>query len=362
VSGDLPTTRGRILAGLQRLSTFQHPDGRFSIWCGGQPGLEITARVAHRLLGLRGLPFPMAEEMLTKARDALLKAKYRDNALLPLDARFRQEMEGVEDAVAYYFAGDGRRAKAKALAFLRQNVHRDGERAYWEARTAWGGTLEVTADVARVMYDAGDPLFRPAFAYVTSKLVNGMLYSTADTRALVELLASLKFAPTSRAILDGREVLLSEVNVGREVTALSDNLIVRVDEEIEINHLEPRGDFRFTVEPSTRRLEVGERMQITITPQEQTIAPLVRLFLPGTLALLKGGVNAQTAHLPIERASLTVDAVAVRPGRGHLFVSVHDMYDAEKVGTAPGIAIEVTAPSSTPAGTVPPAPGGRRRS
>ena len=201
--------------------------------------------------------------------------------------------------------------------------------------------MEVTADAARVMYDAGDELFRPAFTFVTSKLVNGMLYSTADTRALVELLAFLRFDPSSRAVIDGQDVALGDVAIGQEVTALGDNLIVRVDEEIEINHLEPRADFRFSVKPSKTRLAVGERIQITVTPKEQTIAPLVRIFLPGNLALLKGGANAQTAHLPIERKELVVDAVAIRPGRAKLFVSIHDMYDADKVGTIPGIDIRV---------------------
>ena len=51
--------------------------------------------------------------------------------------------------------------------------------------------------------------------------------------------------------------------------------------------------------------------------------------------------KAQTAHLPIEEDELVVDAVAVRPGRGKLYVTVHDMYDADKVGTAPGIEIRV---------------------
>jgi hypothetical protein len=131
------------------------------------------------------------------------------------------------------------------------------------------------------------------------------------------------------------------VSIGKEVTALSDNLVVRVDEEIEINHLEPRADFQFAVKPTKTKLALGERIQITVTPREQTIAPLARLFLPGNLALLKGGANAQTAHLPIEQQELVVDAVAIRPGRGKLYVSVHDMYDADKVGTAPGIEISV---------------------
>lgn len=340
MSGDLPTTSGRILAGLQRLATFQYPDGMFAIWCGGQPGVDITARVAHRLLGLRGLPFPLAETMLVKAKDALLTAGYRDNSLLSLDAGFRQKMASAEDAVAYYFAGDGQ--QGAALQLLQRSVQREGNKAYWKARSAWGGDLEVTADVARVIYAAGDDLFRPAFTFVTSKLVNGMLYSTADTRALVELLASLKFDPATRAVIDGQEVVLGEAAMGREVTALSNNLVVRVDEEIEINHLEPRADFQFAVKPTKTRLALGERIQITVTPKEQTIAPLARLFLPGNLALLKGGANAQTAHLPIEQTELSVDAVAVRAGRGKLYVSVHDMYDADKVGTIPGIEINVT--------------------
>lgn len=311
----------------------------YAIWCGGTPGLDITSRVAHRLLGLRGLPFPMSETMLEKAKEALLKEKHRDNALLPLDKQFGREMSNPEDAVPYYFAGNGKRDDA--LALLRQTAKREGSKAYWPAKSAWGGNLEVTADAARAMYDAGDPLFRPSFTYVTGKLVNGMLYSTADTRALVELLASLKFDPADKAIIDGQEVALGEVTIGRQVTALNDNLIVRLDEEIEINHLEPRADFQFTVKPSKTKLQVGERIQITIAPKEQTICPVARIFLPGNLALLKGGANAQTAYLPIETKELTVDAVAVRPGRGKLYVSVHDMYDAEKVGTSPGIEMSV---------------------
>jgi hypothetical protein len=321
------------------LSTFQHDNGLFSIWCGGTPGTDITARVAHRLLGLRGLNFAQSEALLKLAQAALLDQHYTDNALLPLDQAFQKQMRTVEDAVAYYFAGNGHRAEA--LAFLHKTVQRDGQRVSWPAKSAWGGQLEVTADAARVMAAAGDELFLPAFTFVTSQLIDGRLYSTADTRALVEMLASLQVDSAAEAIIDGREVKLTETGIGQEVTALSDNLIVRVEETIEINHLEPRADFRFTVEPAKTRLQVGERTQLTISPQEETIAPLARIFLPGNLAWLKGGANAQTAYLPIEQKQLTVEVVAVRPGAGKLHVSVHDMYDADKIGTIPGIDIQV---------------------
>jgi hypothetical protein len=311
--------------------------------------VDITARVAHRLLGFseipsrgEGLPFKDAFDMRGKAARALSERSYKNNQLLPLGHEFRAPLETVADAVALYFHGNGYRKKA--LDYLRRSVERlDDGTARWPTSQHhyWGGQLEATCDAARVMLDAGDALFVPAFCYVTGKLVDGMLYSTADTRALVELLAGLGFHQSDTALIDGREMPLREVSVGKEVTARTDNLIVRVDEQIQINHLEPRADFRFGVKPSKKRLKLGERIQIKVTPKESSIAPLVRLYLPGCLALLKGGANAQTAHLPVERDELVVDAVAVRPGRGKLYVTVHDMYDADKIGTAPGIEIRV---------------------
>ena len=339
--GDLAHFKQRIEAGLTRLQTFQHPDGMFSIWCGGTPGIDITARVAHRLLGFTGLPFEPAFEMRAKAAKVLLAKGYRNNQLLPLEPAFGAAMNTVADAVALYFHG----SKAEeALAYLRRTAERqDDGTVRWPASAYhyWGGQVEATCDAARVMLHAGDALFVPAFRYVTSKLVDGMLYSTADTRALVELLAGLGFRATDKALIDGHDVPLSDVSIGKEVTALTDNLIVRVDEQIVIDHLKPRSDFQFSVKPGKTKLKLGERMQITVVPKESSIAPLVRLYLPGCLALLKGGANAQTAHLPVEREALIVDVVAVRAGHGKLYVTIHDMYDADKVGTAEGIDIKV---------------------
>ena len=86
-----------------------------------------------------------------------------------------------------------------------------------------------------------------------------------------------------------------------------------------------------------------------ITLNEDSICPLARVYLPGCLALLKGGANAQTAHTPVgvdglywrQARRLGLSAVAVRRGRGKLYVSVHDLYDAGKVGTAEGVEIRI---------------------
>lgn len=342
VPGDLGHFRQRIDAGLQRLEGFQYEGGLFAIWCGGAPGIDITARVAHRLLGFGGLPFESAFAMREKAAQALRGKDYKDNQLLPLGPHFRAPLKTVADAVALYFHGNGE--QREALKHLRKSAeHLDDGTVRWPTSTQhyWGGVLEATCDAARVMLHAHDPLFLPAFRHVAGKLVNGMLYSTADTRALVELLAGLDYSASDKALVDGKVVALQEVSSGQRVEALTDNLIVRIDRKIELNHLEPRADFRFAVESSKTQLRLGERIQITVTPKETSIAPLARLYLPGCLALLKGGANAQTAHLPVEHDVLTVDAVAVRAGRGKLYITLHDMYDADKVGTAPGIEITV---------------------
>lgn len=313
----------------------------FAIWCRGTPGIDITARVAHRLLGFQGLPFEPAGKMRDRAAAALRHKGYKNNQLLPLGREFEAPLATVADAVSLYFGGGKRE---EALAFLRRSAARqDDGTVRWPASTHhyWGGDLEATCDAARVMLHAGDALFLPAFRHVTSKLVNGMLYSTADTRALVELLAGLGYGASQTAVVDGSEVRLEDGIVGRQVTALTDHLIVRVDDTVVIDHLVPRHDFQFAVDVSKKKLRLGQRVEVTVTPKESSIAPLVRLYLPGCLALLKGGANAQTAHLPIEKDKLVVEAVAVRPGRGKLYVTVHDMYDAGKVGTMPGIEISV---------------------
>lgn len=341
-----------MLAGLNRLQGFQHADGLFSIWCGGQAEVGITARVVHRLSVYRGLPYPGAESMLGRATEALLKRDYRDNQLLPLDRQFMDALATPKDAVALYFHGNGQRDQA--LDFLRRTAKGDGTSVHWEGKAEWGywgGHLEATCDAARVMYDAGDPLFRPAFNYVGSKVINGGLYSTADTRALVELLAMIRAGDEPLARIDGTQVRLSDQTIGQAVTALRDNLVVRVDEEIVIDHLTPRDAFRFQVEVEPRRLNLGGRAQVRIRLEEESICPLARVYLPGCLAWLKGGVNAQTAHLPVgvsgqfvwrDARRLDLDVVAVRRGQGQLRVVVHDLYDADKVGTAPGVEIVVT--------------------
>ena len=127
-------------------------------------------------------------------------------------------------------------------------------------------------------------MFRvPSFNYVGSKLGNGMLYSTADTRALIELLAAIRSNGDALPLIDGQETRRSEQTIGREVTPLVENLVARVDEEIVIDRLTPRHDLDFELDINPRKLKLGERTQLRITLNEDSICPLARVYLKSKL-------------------------------------------------------------------------------
>lgn len=353
-AADIDKVSGLIRAGLKRLDSFRQEDGMYALWEGGNPGAKISAKVAHRLMVLRELPFEGIGEKLEKTKHALLKEKVKDNQLLPLDSGFKDGLNSIKDAVAFYFENNGQRQNS--LDFIHKQAIRDGSSVHWDGSPSigyWGGKLEATCDAARVLHDAKDPLFGAAFNYIGGQLVDGRLFSTADTRALIELLSAMNLEnPTPVVEVDGVLQQIDRPIQGQTVKAVDSDLLVRIDREIEVDYLKPQDNFRFKLETSNSKVKLGDRVTITITAQEETLCPVARVFLPGNLALIEGGANAQTAYRPIKQTGgrgmffsshgqLTLEAVAVRRGSGGLNVMVHDLYDAEKIGTAKPLQIVV---------------------
>ena len=353
-TADIDKVSGLIRAGLKRLDNFRQQDGMYALWEGGQPGAKISAKVAHRLMVLRELPFEGIGEKLDMTKNALLKQNVKDNQLLPLDARFKDSLNSIKDAVALYFENNGQRQNS--LSLIHNQAIRDGNTAHWDGSPSigyWGGKLEATCDAARVLLDAQDPLFGAAFNYIGGQLVDGRLFSTADTRALIELLSAMNLDnPSPLVEVDGVLQQIDRPIQGQSVKAIDNDILVRADREIEVDYLQPQDNFRFKLKTSKNKVKLGDRITITITVQEETLCPVTRVFLPGNLALIEGGANAQTAYRPIKQSGgrgmffssygqLTLEAVAVRRGSGQLNVMVHDLYDAEKIGTAKPVEIFV---------------------
>jgi hypothetical protein len=332
--------RGRVerllRQGAQRMSLFFR-DGRFSMWEGGRPDSTITRQVLRNLVPLRGIDLPGLGEMMEAAASCLLKEKVRDNGLVAYSGEFAGEMKSIRDAAAFYRQGLQRE---KALALVREKAEIEGDMAVWQDGGCWAGPVEATCHALQVACREDRPLFDKGFRYVGGRLQKGMLFTTTDTCAFLELLDGMDSGGTARAVLDGKEMLLDAPVFAGRVEAL-ERVLVRQDTEKEVDMLSPRSGLDGEVTLGRTFLALGEKTVVKITPGEKTMAPLARVYLPGNVACLQGGGEVQKLYLPVEGDSLSLEVYGIRKGTGRMRVALHDMYDSEKASVLPGISIKV---------------------
>ena len=326
-----------IQQGAHRMEIFYREDG-FCLWEKGKADISVTMQVLSNLKPLWKMNVQNIDEMIENIIEKLLKKKTRDNCLVYYDEKFSGKMKTVRDAVTFYNRGI---EKEKAVKLIKNKVKRQGSMAYWEDETCWAGTGEATCLALQVAYHEMPGLFVKGFNYVSSKLKDGRLYSTSDTCAFLELLNQLSGITTREVIIDGETHLLTGVLIGKEVTAV-DKTLVRIDEESEVDYLSPRSDFEGELKIERTSLKLGEKVNLSIQTLEDSIAPLVRIYLPGNLASLKGGTGIQKMYLPVRESPFSLELYGIRRGKGKLRVVLHDMYNEEKVGVLPGLTIRVS--------------------
>ena len=320
--------------GADRMNLF-YKNGEFSLWEGGNPAPYITAKVLAHLRPLWKMEILNIDEIIAESVERLLKNRYKDNSLVYYNRKFAGEMKTIRDAVSFYHRDVER---VKAVKMIREKSIVSGNMAYWEDATCWAGKTEATSLALQVINREDPDLFQKGFNYLSGKLRDGRLYSTSDTAAFLELLNGMTGTMSNRVIIDGEERELTDIATGKEVTAIGETL-VRIDEENEIDYLSPRSDFDGELNIERTSLKLGEKVNLSVTPKEDSIAPLVRLYLPGNVASLQGGAALQTLYLPIMNKSLNVEIYGIRKGKGKLRAVLHDMYDSEKVGVLPGLTI-----------------------
>ncbi|MBI5365946.1 MAG: hypothetical protein HZA54_02820 [Planctomycetes bacterium] len=330
------------VGGLHDMEKFRH-EGLFSLWAGGTPEVRTTIKVLRNLSAFHRGEEERADGLVTPACARLRAEGVKDNDLLPLGTEFRAELRGVEDAAAAYFVTREEGERRRLAAYVKERAVGGGTTAHWPATSAWAGVLEATCEALRVMHAAGESaLLEAGMNFVSGQFVAGRLKSTSDTRAYVELLAALGGgAGAARAEIDGQETTLTEPRRARRVVARSPGIIVRADREAEFDYLAAEPAFRFRVTATPAQVERGRRVEIRVIPGEAGIAPVCRLYLPGTLALLRGGANAQTVDEPLTGGEVRVEAVAVRRGRGDVRAVLYDMYDVDRIGSAVGVPTHV---------------------
>lgn len=323
--------RRLIEQGIARMDLFFH-NGLFSLWEGGSPDTGITTQVLRNLVPFREWPSGNISSHIGSAVDALKREKMRDNRLVPYGNAFASPMKTVRDAAILYKANIDRK---KAYRIVMDQAVTGNDTAFWNDSTCWAQATEATCYALQVLSREGHrDLFQRGLTYLSRRMQNGILHSTSDTCAFLELMMGTAVSPTPQAQVEGKRISIAHPCMCTHVEAI-DEVLAKADREEEIDFLKPADNFRAELRISRQELEQGEKGMLEIIPREESIAPLVRIYLPGNIAPLIGGAAAQKLYLPLKGGSLKLEFYAIRRGKGAIHSVIHDMYDAEKVGVLP---------------------------
>jgi len=313
-----------INQGMEQISHF-YREGLFSMWEGGAPDIKTTVMVLRNLAPLRRESGDkQGIRIIDCVVDELHKRKIRDNMLLPYSSAFSAPMKSVRDAALLYHAGI---QKSEALGMIRKSAVEEEQSLRWSDPGCWAGDTEATCHALQVLAAQGeDEMVERGFRFLSTRLVNGMLFSTSDTCAFLDLLCRLAWKGSTRAVIDGKERKVDSPMTCTSVKAV-DRTLVRVDCQKEVDCLDGCDLRSGVLKVDRTSLSPGERGVMEITPAQSSIAPIARIYLPGNIALVTKGANVQKAVLPIENGSLRLEFYATRKGRGLLHTAIHDMYD-----------------------------------
>ncbi len=356
IAGNEAETKKMMYSGINRMKLFFNKDKKmFSLWENGVPDISTTEKVLANLIPYARLDRTDAmvndiRTMIDLCVETLLHEKVKNNALIELNSAFKRAIETVEDASALICSNASKKDKQEAVEFIVKNAKEEGEALYWTGR-AWGGALESTCEALKGLagIEEHKGLFARGFAYVASKLVDGRLYSTSDTKAMIDLFTRMKLKGAGKIKVNGETVVPNGAMLLKEPFEADGSVMVRIDNESKVDILSKSSNFDFDIEVADAKgnkltgLSLGERVNIRLTPREKTRCPLVKVYLPATIAALKGGANVQTINMPVTSGSVTIEAIAVRTGKAGLYVVMYDMYDSTKIGISSRLEFEVSA-------------------
>ncbi|MFP4499292.1 MAG: hypothetical protein ACLFQV_13870, partial [Vulcanimicrobiota bacterium] len=339
---------GSIKGNLDRIDQFLHLGARqlndflqnnlFSLWENSPPNMDVTMRVLKNLAPLKKLNILNLGNTLNKIIDTLLNKEIKNNLLIPYDIRFADDIKSVRDAALLYKFGI---APIKARQYIEQMARVTDAQAYWEDPGCWAGRTEATSYALQVMAKENKDIFSKGFNYLSQHLQKGQLYSTSDTCAFIELLEELNELSPARVIVDEEEFELKNPLICRALKAQTRTL-TRIDEDKIVNLLDKKSNFGSEIKIDRTSVSPGEKIKLSIIPEEKTIAPVAKIFLPGNLAAPFAGVNKQVINMPVKYDEVSLDLYAIRKGTGTLAVVLTDMYDSEKTGVLTGIKINVS--------------------
>ena len=269
-----------IIPGLNRLAMFYYNPGMFSLWERGTPSTEITAKVVENLIHFQGLNFKMADEYLRTASKYLKSMKYKSNRLLPLGREFLTKSESLCDLVNFCIYNRDSERIPEFTEKIKAWMQVDERGIYWQGIYPhyWAGDLEATCEALSALWIAGETdLCLRGITPIMTYMKEGRLYSTSDTVAFLRLLDIMDMDFSENVEITGEIISPSigsfpdELNsesplsrsrseviqysdklwVSGSVKAVDNDIIVRTIETVEVDYLDVKSNFPFTVKLSS---------------------------------------------------------------------------------------------------------------
>ncbi len=293
--------------------------------------------------------------MLSKSAKKLLELGVTSFDLIPYSIQFRPREVSTDVGVVaknlIYDEDASIKQKKKWLRLIKVAAREEKDSCWWNSSITWAGKLETTAIVLRAlaknrshMSTSLQVLYQKGFSYIGKNLINGRLFSTTDTFALINLLTELPAGNPRIKIMDDSWMKVTKSITIQDPFVTKSHVIVSWTEEqlaSPFDHL-PNDGLEASVTVDRRKVHLGETITLYIHLPSDAFCVAVSVCLPPQLAHLKGGGNVQQCYFPLERnRESKMVLTAVRRGHGHVRVVLHEMYDPEKTYKAKPILIEV---------------------
>ncbi len=360
----LPDALELMKSGLARLHDvfYDSEKGLFGLWSKDGAKPSVTRQVLKNLAPLREIwddvDLPESfRKMIEHATRSLLQKGVTSFDLLPHspDFRPRGDISDVKDAALALVHDEdaSEEQKNQWFAVIQKEAKESSEECWWLSPKAWGGKLETTAIVLRAITkhvnELGDDfklLYKKGLTFLTKNMINGRLFTTSDTFALINLFADAPSVNPTLELSSGETITITTKTTVDVPFITKNHAFITWTEERLANPFEsmPKNTLPIKVNLQDESLHVGERTKLVITvTDEEAFCPVLAICLPPHLALLRGGGNVQQHYIAFEGDdTLILDIVAIREGKGHVRIVVHEMYDPEKACSFEPLPIMIT--------------------
>ena len=206
-SGEEHPLEGMLVQGMSRLMNLYYNSSlnEFGLWSSEQANVKVTIQILGNLAPAYKLLEFLHLNDYKISLDAAIKNLIEQNItsfdLLPYSSKFLPKnalTDPLEIALALIYSIEDIMNQNELLNTIQRLVVVESDECYWSSPLAWAGTLQTTCCVLQALISHNDDLspelhelYDKGLKFVMKHMINGRLFSTTDTLALIRFFTSI---------------------------------------------------------------------------------------------------------------------------------------------------------------------------